>query len=216
MAEIVERYPEASKDKYRAALKEFRLPYWDYFRPRAQRQTVFNGITSSNGQETSFAYDFMMPEILTADKVMVRQTSDDKLTPIDNPLRRLAFPSQQSGGFGERDVGNALKKNINIKNFTVRYPQNADDVDGRPDIMNAELNNVRESNVTSILDMVQDYDNYESFASDSQTPGAAGNLESVHGGYHVSIGGDGSQGAVGWMSAVWTAAFDPVFWLHHW
>jgi tyrosinase len=55
------------------------------------------------------------------------------------------------------------------------------------------------------------YGNYATFASSSQTPGPSGSLESIHGAYHFFIGG-----ISGHMSSVPIAAFDPVFWIHHW
>jgi hypothetical protein len=38
----------------------------------------------------------------------------------------------------------------------------------------------------------------------------SGSLEDIHGAYHGYIGSGGH------MSAVETAAFDPIFWFHHW
>jgi hypothetical protein len=55
--------------------------------------------------------------------------------------------------------------------------------------MNTVINRERESNTTIILDMINDYDSFASFSSDSLTPGASGNLEDIHGNYHGLIGG---------------------------
>jgi hypothetical protein len=49
------------------------------------------------------------------------------------------------------------------------------------------------------------------FRPDVDNPEGVGNLEgTIHGNYHVLIGGNGV------MSNPSVAAFDPVFWFHHW
>jgi tyrosinase len=208
MADIAERYPEQSKEKYRAAVKDFRLPYFDYYRPRDRKITTMPGITLPNGRQTRFTYDYSMPQIFTVESVMVRRTSDDQLHSIENPLNRFSFP--ESGGFSEQDWN--LVQGFS-REHTVRYPKNVNDVKGDPETMNKILNREREPNNTIILDMIQDYDSFASFSSDSLTPGNSGSLEDIHGNYHGLIGG--IRGRMGHMSRVPIAAFDPVFWMHH-
>jgi tyrosinase len=208
MAKIAEDYPEHVRPKYRAALKDFRLPYWDYYKPRNKRTTKMPGITGPRGT-TSFDYDFALPQIFTVESVMIRRTSDDQLDSLQNPLNRFVFPS--SGGLSEADW--TLASGFSKKQ-TVRYPSNINDVKGDPTSMNTTLNRDREGNAIMILDMIKDYNSFASFSSDSLTPGASGSLEDIHGNYHGLIGGP--RGRMGHMSRVPIAAFDPVFWMHHW
>ncbi|KAL9070477.1 MAG: hypothetical protein Q9157_005808 [Trypethelium eluteriae] len=207
MAEIAELFPENAKKKYRDSLKDFRLPYWDYYKPRNQTKTKMPGITQPGGA-TSFEYDFGIPQVFTVESVMVRRTSDDQLEPLENPLNRFIFPS--SGGFADADwtlVSNFSKKQ------TVRYPSSISDTKGSSTLLNATLNRERENNTTIILDMIKDYNSFASFSSDSLSPGLSGSLEDIHGNYHGLIGGP--RGRQGHMSQVPIAAFDPIFWIHH-
>lgn len=85
--------------------------------------------------------------------------------------------------------------------------------------MNQALNQQREPNTGYILDMISDpaYRYYSAFATDSAQTGASGSLEDIHGTYHLLIGGTGGQNMTsGHMTRVPVAAFDPVFWMHHW
>jgi tyrosinase len=44
----------------------------------------------------------------------------------------------------------------------------------------------------------------------------SGGLENTpHGAVHIGVGGAGPPETAGWMSKFWTAALDPIFWLHH-
>jgi tyrosinase len=86
--------------------------------------------------------------------------------------------------------------------------------------MNQFLQMFRAPNIEYLLDMMEkeEYKNYSNFAatgrkkdgSPCDTPLANGSLEGLHNRYHLLIGGTG-----GHMSRVPTAAFDPIFWLHH-
>lgn len=185
MAEIAERFPANIKGKYRQSLANWRLPYWDYFRPRAQKQTRFPGITRPNGQ-TQFNYDYAIPQIFTNPKIMVCQTSDNKLVPIDNPFYRYMFPSSQLGGFDTKDKTNAASDAVNVGANTVRYPTSRTDFNGNTTALNNKLNQVRESSNKQILDMISDYNDWEGFVTDQATTGASGSLESIHGNYHLS------------------------------
>ena len=93
MDEIAQTYNEPHKTKYVDASKRFRLPYYDYYRPRSY-EVKFPGIID-NGM-TSFPYDYSCPLIFTAPNLMIRKAPDDapKLTP--NPLYSYKF--DQAGG----------------------------------------------------------------------------------------------------------------------
>lgn len=223
MAEIAGQYPETIDGKpvrarYLAALKEFRLPYWDYYRPREQRATTFPGITAGNGK-TVFPYDYYLPKIFTTPSITVRQTSDDKLVTLkDNPLYRYQFPDGAQGGFGTDDWASAQASDIYCRTYTVRHPRTRTDDVGDATDMNNILNARRMDNNRQIRDMIIGKASYESFASTAATSGPSGNLEGLHNQYHVYLGGstNSPQEVSGWMSVIATAAFDPVFWIHHW
>lgn len=222
MAEIADRYPEAVDNKpvrarYQAALKEFRLPYWDYYRPREKKRTTFPGVTGASGT-TSFPYDYYMPKIFTTQSITVRRTTDDKLVTLsENPLFRFEFPDKNTGGFDEKDWAGAEGGQVYQRKHTMRYPRSKEDEVGDIAVMNETLNKNRMDNTRQMRDMIVDADmNYESFATSSKTPRNSGDLEALHNIYHVFIGGFVGNTFKGWMSYVPTAAFDPVFWIHHW
>lgn len=93
MTLIAEKFP--NPQKYRAAAQKFRLPYWDYYRARGDQGVTLPGVKFDNGT-TSFKYDFRIPNILTAEKVMVRTPAKDALEPFDNPLVFFNFPKAGS------------------------------------------------------------------------------------------------------------------------
>ena len=198
-------------DKYRQAAQKFRLPYFDYYRPRSQSYTTFPGV--SDDGTTSFPYDFSMPQVLTVEKVMLMKPGATALSLEDNPLNFFAFPrsgsipesqwqviGQTSGGFS--------------RSRTTRYPTDQSPLEGDPGAMNLALNKNRESGTGQSLNMIKDpsYDLWDAFSTDTAglTP-TSGSLEDIHGNYHVLIGD-----TFGHMSQVPVAAFDPVFWFHHW
>jgi len=228
MAEIVKRYPAQFQSKYEAALKEFRLPYWDYFRPRNDTTVNMPGIVEPGGQ-THFDYDFSLPRIFVDEEVLVRHyKNNDELRPFPNPFAKYSFP--EAGGLSQDDW--ILAKQLTqqrprgpTQDFsherTVRYPESETGTVGNIKKQSDMLNRERESNLTSIILMIQNYGSYGTFASSSVTPGASGNLESIHGAYHMLIGGGSGSplgdptNLQGHMSHVPIAAFDPVFWMHH-
>lgn len=91
MTRIAEKFPDKVKQMYRDKVSKFRLPYWDYFRPRAKRETKFPGITLPFGK-TSFPYDFSIPRIFTEPKVMIRTPEKNELVLHDNLLFSFRFP----------------------------------------------------------------------------------------------------------------------------
>lgn len=88
-----------SDPKYQQAAQRFRLPYWDYLKPREHKTTTFNGAGGSG--TTSFPYNFDLPLVLTVDQVMVYQPqaeggNETQLVPIPNPLLTFYFPAKDS------------------------------------------------------------------------------------------------------------------------
>jgi tyrosinase len=101
---------------------------------------------------------------------------------------------------------------------TLRYPPPDQPNQDDPATMNDTINRERESNVKQIINMVSDpgYDVYKEFATHTRQKGSSGSLEDIHGTYHGLIGGPMDQGVLGHMATVPVAAFDPIFWFHHW
>lgn len=89
MLDIVREYDRSIQPKYRAAAKAFRLPYWDYFRPR-DVDAKFPGITFE-GNRTRYGYDFRMPDIFNVEDVMIRMPPYDRLEIRKNPLYSFKF-----------------------------------------------------------------------------------------------------------------------------
>ncbi|KAH6664723.1 hypothetical protein B0J14DRAFT_706472 [Halenospora varia] len=206
MTLIAEKFP--NPQKYRAAAQKFRLPYWDYYRARGDQGVTLPGVKFDNGT-TSFKYDFRIPNILTAEKVMVRTPAKDALEPFDNPLVFFNFP--KAGSIPEAQWKNMYLDATSFpRDQTKRYPKAPNPVKE----LNTKLNREREANTGYILNMISDavYADYATFATNRTGQGASGSLEGLHGDYHGFIGG---QRFGGHMSRVPVAAFDPVFWLHH-
>ena len=90
MVEIANEYDVPHKGRYRAAADRFRLPFWDYFRPRGGPVT-FPGVIDN--ALTSYPYDYSAPILLTESKIMVRQVPDDELVLKSNPLCQFKFGS---------------------------------------------------------------------------------------------------------------------------
>ena len=83
------------------AVQKFRLPYYDYFRPR-DYETTFPGVTTKRTVDRqrnipgfdSFPFDFAVPQIFTLERVIVQEPINGQLRKsyIQNPLRSFWFP----------------------------------------------------------------------------------------------------------------------------
>lgn len=90
--------------QYKDAAKRFRLPYWDWIKPRARRTTNFPGV----GGRVSYPFNYDLPLCLTAEQLMVFDVENPlQLTPIDNPLLTFVFPT--TGGLSSNEF-NALDR----------------------------------------------------------------------------------------------------------
>jgi tyrosinase len=89
MHEVAKLYDEPYRTQYTQAAHRFRLPFWDYYRPRGGEVT-FPGIVK--GGLTSFPYDYSCPKVFTSPSIMVRMFPDNKLVKLDeNPLHSYHF-----------------------------------------------------------------------------------------------------------------------------
>ncbi|GME33151.1 Tyrosinase [Neofusicoccum parvum] len=196
--------------KYRTAARTFRLPYWDYFRPRERKDTGLTGFRA--GKQTSFPYDFGLPAVLRSKKLMVYRpkTNETKPVDMDNPLMAFNFP--KTDGLTSTEW---KRYPVFSQQHTVRHPTDNNREKDDFDDLDKSLNWAREPGLTYMLNMMKfpAYANYENFARASvlnlvKNP-TSGSLESFHDFYHGQIGGGGH------MSVPELAAFDPVFWFHH-
>lgn len=218
MQDIAALYTDpARRAIYQEAVKKFRLPFIDYHRARNYDAT-FPGVRNPQNGSTSYPYDFSLPQVLTLANITVRDFPTDTIRTISNPLASFRFPP---GSISEQDWGfSGISPNADMKTRTIRYPLNRLSRWDPLVAINAAVNEIREETVRLSLLFVENgaYADYETYASagtptrvtDIDGKSASGSLESVHGNYHVFIGGTGH------MASVPTAAFDPIFWLHHW
>ena len=109
MVDIAERFPESKRQKYRDAAQDFRLPFWDYFRTRGRRLTVFPGRTLDGGK-TSFPWDFSIPQIFTVPEIVLRTPDNDELKLCPNPMIRFRFPVK--GSIPEKQWSTVIKKDV--------------------------------------------------------------------------------------------------------
>ncbi|OBS26116.1 hypothetical protein FPOA_00059 [Fusarium poae] len=206
--------PSGQKTKYLAAAQQFRLPYWDYFRPRGSKVT-FPGVTNPKHGTTTAPYDWSAPQIFTLPEVMVRRLPDNKLVPMPNPFFQYQFNSEQFQYLTREGYPATL---ANIKK-TIRYGGSDE---AATEAMNIQLNSVREGRVGICLSLIEDqvYRNFRMFSTNAvdnnteEQPAEkleqpSGSIEDLHNNYHGTIGGEGH------MSKIKTAAFDPIFWIHH-
>jgi tyrosinase len=96
---------DKDEQKYKAAAKKSRLPYWEYYRPRGG-QVTFSGVV--NGSTTTSPYDFHAPRIFTKERVMFKHLPDNKLIEMPNPFFQFAFDESGSNridwAFSQLDV----------------------------------------------------------------------------------------------------------------
>lgn len=112
MIDIAESWSNADlKLQYHQSAINFRLPYWDYYRPRAynKRGFRFRGIVE-NGF-TSYPYDFSAPLVFTTEQLMIRRPEDNKLVPTKNPLFSYTFPKKiPAADWTEKDLDKIVGK----------------------------------------------------------------------------------------------------------
>lgn len=115
-----------------------------------------------------------------------------------------------------------------MEKYTLRYGGNDDNAVAA---MNNALNKIREDEMRTSLSFIEQgaYSDFRAFSTAGVTlkgtdpdtgkvlQDATGSVEDLHGTYHVYVGGfSGANTNTGHMSSVPVAAFDPVFWIHHW
>ncbi|KAF5642479.1 tyrosinase precursor (monophenol monooxygenase) [Fusarium tjaetaba] len=200
---------------------DFRLPYWDYFRPRAYTKTTFPGVTNPKDGTTTAPYDWGAPQIFTMPKIMVKRLPDNELISMPNPFFQFEFSPQQLEKISvDNDPKTTIKEQFKKILMTIRHGGSNADAMAE---MNKQLNKDRESRVSMCLALMEDeiYRNFRTFSTNAVFPKPnekpkatlerpSGSIEDFHGAYHVTIGSKN-----GHMGSIASAAFDPIFWMHH-
>lgn len=114
MFDVADRYNEPLKTRFRNAAFNFRLPYWDYYRPRkGPGRFVFPGVIDQN--QTAYDYDYSAPAIFTAPTVTVRYFPDGRRRQLErNPLSH--FPFESETGQLTSDEWNRISINVSVLN----------------------------------------------------------------------------------------------------
>ncbi|KPM45160.1 hypothetical protein AK830_g1416 [Neonectria ditissima] len=220
---------EEDKQTYIAAAKKFRLPYWDYYRPRGYEVT-FPGVV--DGTTTTSPYDYHAPQIFTLPEVMVKRLPDNKLVNMPNPFFQYAFDVDDS----KKIQWEHSRLDMSLGHAKERTIRHGGSDQAAFDSLNGVLNKIREDEMRCSLVMVEQgtYSNFQAFSSTGVNVGQdfkypdfkevlrknTGSIEGLHNDYHVFIGGfEGTRYEMksksGHMSCVPVAAFDPIFWIHH-
>ena len=238
-----EKLSPTRKKEYVEAAKLFRLPYWDYYRPRDYKVTM-PGVFKNH--KTTSPYDYHMPQIFTLEDLMVKTLPDEKLVPMSNPFLQYRFVDSdltkkewEASGIDVRAFAEVYASTFswivqvtipNVKEQTLRHGGNDEKA---VSAMNQALNMIREDEMRSSLVMIErgEYSNYPNFSTNGVRikldnlseilEKNTGSLEGLHNNYHVYIGGftgprEPMTTKIGHMTCVPIAAFDPVFWIHHW
>ncbi|KAF5719305.1 tyrosinase precursor (monophenol monooxygenase) [Fusarium globosum] len=213
--------PDEQKKKYLEAAKQFRLPYWDYYRPRAYTKPTFPGITNPKDGTTTGPLEWGAPQIFTMPEVMVKRLPDNELIPMANPFFQFAFSPEQLSKI-KLDQDPNKKMPTELENFLQTIRHGGSDADATASL-NAQLNQARENRIRLCLALIEDevYRNFRTFSTNAVFPKpnenpqatlerASGSIEDLHNSYHMIIGGE-----AGHMNDPSTAAFDPIFWMHH-
>ncbi len=89
MIEIANKYSPEFQNDYVNAAQLFRLPFWDYYRPRGG-PVEFPGVVDQ--EKTSFPYDYSLPRVLTEKTISVRIHPHNELKQLPhNPFRFYEF-----------------------------------------------------------------------------------------------------------------------------
>jgi len=107
MVEIAGKFNPPHRQRYLDAAKLFRMPYLDYFRPRGG-SVSFPGV--GPGGQTTFPYNFTLPDILNEPKVALRVPPLDEIKyDNDNPLYNYKF-SAAGGQLPQSDQNQVVNR----------------------------------------------------------------------------------------------------------
>lgn len=137
-------------------------------------------------------YGGRIPPVMTTPTITVTRPAGPAT--IANPLYQYNFRGAQSmlGGYS------------GFRN-TVRDPPAA----------GSTTSNIGGSNAAMTNSFTGRHANTFNLFSRAGFPQFSSQCEGIHNGVHTNIGGGGSGGPMGHMGSTDTAAFDPIFWMHH-
>lgn len=179
-----------TRAQMQTAASTLRLPYWDWA-----------AIPANGGPD--------LPPSMTSAQVTINGPNGQQT--INNPLFRHDFTDSS---------GLVYSPFINWKR-TLRYPSStaATATSNNNNAINA-FNNIRASlqdQVYQLFTTCNDYLHFSNDAAGSSTTQCSNSLEGIHNTIHTTSGGGPSSSVKsgGHMYYLATAAFDPLFWLHH-
>ncbi|EME44704.1 hypothetical protein DOTSEDRAFT_72233 [Dothistroma septosporum NZE10] len=187
---IAASYPAGNaRTTMQNAANVMRWPYWDWAaKPPSGRPTL--------------------PKIVSDYSVTVNAPSGSRT--FNNPLFRYDFT----------DNSGLVYTPFTTWQRTYRYPSSnsANAASDTQSCINA-FDNVQRSlqdQVYSLFTQCKDYAHFSNDNADSSSTQCSNSLEGIHNTVHGVAGGPGSSSvSAGHMTYLPTAAFDPVFWLHH-
>ena len=188
--QIVALYPQSQQAAMQGALSTMRWPYWDW---AAQPPT---------GTPT-------LPTLITDKWVNVTNFTGEQVT-IINPLFRHDF----------QDPSQMYYQYFVDWPVTLRYP-NSDVAAASSTNANATraFDNIRQNLQDQLYQLFSTCSDYLHFSNDdagSSSTSCSNSLEGIHNTVHTTSGGPGSSTvSAGHRTYLATAAFDPIFWLHH-
>ncbi|KAG8527795.1 uncharacterized protein KY384_007949 [Bacidia gigantensis] len=232
--DLARSFTGSLKDDYLREALQFRLPYWDYYRPRGG-PVEFPGVIDKG--TTTFDWDYSIPRVFTEKSLRVRRPPGNQIDTLErNPLN--FFDLKSANIIPDDDWKMYGKVDLFPRDRTVRYrlPNSTSDTDSTT-VANSTINELRMDSNRLMLNMLSNketdvYNNYDVFSTNKKgTPTVAkppqdakeaektmwygsGSLEALHGIYHVIIGGLPNINTKTWaghMTQVPVAAFDPIF-----
>ncbi|KAF4456902.1 tyrosinase precursor [Fusarium austroafricanum] len=221
---------QEGRDKYLAAAKEFRMPFWDWARPGLP---VFP--EEATNSDTA---DVVIPQSLMKEYPDLKRGADG-FVKIPNPLFSYKFQSSAGQDFKIENLKSTTRyQSVGVTTERSAGQQKIDILRGITPYtreVNRELpveGNLRER-VVYLLKSYEVFDQVSHNQWDptrkprldrtgrpSRTSGQGfGSIEDIHNTLHVLVGGQGrddfNRPRTGHMSQVPISAFDPIFWLHH-
>lgn len=187
--QIAASYPASQQAAMKGAASTMRFPYWNWAaKPPAGKPT--------------------QPIVVTQKQVTVNGPSGSRT--LNNPLYRHYFP----------DPSQMYYTPFNTWSYTLRYPNsNAAGASSQPQSGITAFDNIRPSMQDQVYQLFSTCSDYLHFSNDdagSSSTSCSNSLEGIHNTIHTTAGGPGSSTVSGGhMTYLATAAFDPLFWLHH-
>ncbi|KAK0943420.1 hypothetical protein LTR48_004577 [Friedmanniomyces endolithicus] len=187
--QIAASYPASQQPAMKGAASFMRFPYWDWAAHPAPNLPTF-------------------PNIVSQKYVTVNGPSGS--TTIINPLFRHDFadPSQMY-----------YSPFVNWQ-VTLRYPNSdSNTASSVESSATSAFESIRPSMQDQLYQLFSTCSDFLHFSNDdagSSTTSCSNSLEGIHNTIHTTAGGPGTSTiSGGHMTYLATAAFDPVFWLHH-